>query len=69
MNHRVGQDIRVPVGGAIRLMINPKVDVQVNEKFNMQLFYNYVYNEPRISNSFPMSNGAVGMRMSFSLAP
>ncbi|MBL7789594.1 MAG: cell surface protein SprA [Chitinophagales bacterium] len=69
VNHRVGQDIRVPVGGAIRLMINPKVDVQVNEKFNMQLFYNYVYNEPRISNSFPMSNGAVGMRMSFSLAP
>jgi cell surface protein SprA len=69
VNHRVGQDIRIPVGGAIRLMINPKVDVQVNEKFNLQLFYNYVYNEPRISNAFPMINGAAGMRMSFSLAP
>ena len=69
VNHRVGQDIRIPVGGAIRLMINPKVDVQVNDKFNLQLFYSYIYNEPRISNTFPMSNGAGGMRMSFSLAP
>jgi len=69
VNHRVGQNIRTPVGGAIRLMINPKVDIRVNEKFNLQVFYNYVYNDPRISNSFPMINGAAGVRMSFSLAP
>lgn len=69
VNHRVGQNLRTPVGGAIRLMINPKVDVQVNDKFNLQLFYNYVYNEPRISNAFPMINGSAGMRMTFSIAP
>ena len=69
VNHRVGQDIRIPVGGAIRLMINPKMDVQVNDKFNLQVFYNYIYNEPRISNAFPMINGQAGVKMSFSLAP
>lgn len=69
VNHRVGQNIHTLVGGAARLMINPKMDVQVNDKFTMQLFYNYVFNSPKISNAFPTINGAAGIKMTFNLAP
>lgn len=69
VNHKLGQNQNILVGGGIRLMINPKIDCQVSDKFNFQLFYNYVYNEPRISTSFLTINGSAGMKMSFSLAP
>lgn len=69
VNHRVGQNIHTPTGGGVRLLINPKMDVQVTDKFNLQVFFNYVYNSPAISNTFPTINWSTGTRMSFSLAP
>jgi cell surface protein SprA len=68
VNHKVGQGISTPVGGAQRLMINPKIDAQINDKVNISLFYNYVYNAPRLSNAFTTINGLGGLKMSFNLS-
>jgi cell surface protein SprA len=68
VNHKVGQDISTPVGGAQRLMINPRIDAQINDKVNISIFYNYVYNAPRLSNAFTTINGLGGMKMSFNLS-
>jgi cell surface protein SprA len=68
VNHRLSQGIHTPVGGASRLTINPKIDAVIGKKFNISLFYNYVYNSPKISSSFTTINGAGGVKMSFNLA-
>lgn len=68
VNHKLGQSLHIPVGGAARLTINPKIDATINKKFMVSLFYNYVYNSPRISTSFTTINGVAGAKMSFNLA-
>lgn len=68
VNHRMSQGIHTPVGGAIRLTINPKIDATIGKRCNVSLFYNYIYNEPRISSAFPTINGSAGAKMSFNLS-
>ena len=69
VNHRLGQKIDVVTGGSIRYTISPKIDYVVNDKFNLSIFYNHNFTSPKVSNSFPITNIAAGIKLNFSLTP
>lgn len=69
INYKMGQNIETVVGGQFRWTLSPKIDYKVNDKFNVSIFYNHTYTEPKLSNAFPQTNIAGGIKMNFSLAP
>jgi cell surface protein SprA len=53
--------------GNLNLQIRPTISYVINEKVNMQLYYDYQLNSPRISNSFLRSNTAFGVQVRITL--
>ena len=66
-NYRLDRDLAEPTGGTRAITINPTIDYVVNNRLNVQLFFNRTRNVPKISNSFPVTNTDAGIKVRFTL--
>jgi cell surface protein SprA len=66
-NYRLDQDLAEPTGGTRAITVNPTIDYVVNNRLNVQLFFNRTRNVPKISNSFPVTNTDAGIKVRFTL--
>ncbi len=66
-NYRLDRDLAEPTGGTRAITVNPTVDYVVNNRLNVQLFFNRTRNIPKISNSFPVTNTDAGIKVRFTL--
>jgi len=66
-NYRLDQDLAEPTGGTRAITLNPTIDYVVNNRLNVQLFFNRTRNVPKISNSFPVTNTDAGIKVRFTL--
>jgi cell surface protein SprA len=67
INYRLDQNLAEPTGGTRAVTINPTIDYVVNNRLNIQLFFNRTRNVPKISNSFPVTNTDAGIKVRFTL--
>lgn len=57
----------VLVDGNINYQIRPTINYTVNEKLNLNFYYQRSFNEPRVQNSFPTTNTTFGVQVRFGL--
>lgn len=57
----------VLVDGNINFQLRPTVNYTVNEKLNLNFYYQRNFNEPRVQNSFPTTNTSFGVQVRFGL--
>ncbi|MBN4061936.1 MAG: cell surface protein SprA [Flavobacteriales bacterium] len=50
------------------ISVKATADYVINERLNLQLYYDFIRNKPKISTSFPTSNTNAGIRIRFTLA-
>jgi cell surface protein SprA len=67
INYRLDQNLAEPTGGVRTVTINPTVDYVVNDRLNVQLFFNRTRTVPKISSSFPVTSTDAGLRVRFTL--
>ena len=61
-------DINTVTSGNINLQLRPNISYVLNERLNIQFYFERSINEPRVSNSFRRSTTAFGTQIRFSLA-
>jgi len=64
---RIEEDATVTQGN-INFQLRPTISYIVNEKLNVQAFFERTINEPRVSNSFRRASTAAGIQVRFSLS-
>jgi cell surface protein SprA len=64
---RIEEDPTVTQGN-INFQLRPTISYIVNEKLNIQAFFERTINEPRVSNSFKRASTAAGIQVRFSLS-
>ena len=57
----------VLVDGTINFQLRPTVNYTVNDRLNLNFYYQRNFNEPRVQNSFPTTNTAFGVQIRFGL--
>ncbi|HET8860766.1 cell surface protein SprA [Marivirga sp.] len=57
----------VLVDGTINFQLRPTVNYIVNDRLNLNFYYQRNFNEPRVQNSFPTTNTSFGVQVSFGL--
>lgn len=57
----------VVTAGNVNFQLRPNISYEVNQRVNLQIFFERTVNSPRISTSFPRSTTAFGVRLRFSL--
>ncbi len=67
-NFRLDQDLNEPTGGMLAITIAPTIDYVVNDRFNVQLYFDRMQTIPKISTAFPITSTNAGVRVRFSLA-
>ncbi|HET8962493.1 MAG TPA: hypothetical protein VFM99_01250, partial [Chitinophagales bacterium] len=67
-NFRLDQNLNEPTGGITALTISPTLDYVINDRFNVQLFFNRQQTIPKISTAFPITTTDAGIKIRFSLA-
>lgn len=67
-NFRLDQDLNEPTGGMLAITIAPTIDYVVNDRFNIQLYFDRMQTIPKISTAFPITSTNAGVRVRFSLA-
>ncbi|MBC8048001.1 MAG: cell surface protein SprA [Fimbriimonadaceae bacterium] len=67
-NFRLYQDLNEPTGGLTTISISPTIDYVVNERFNVQLYFDRQQTIPKISTSYPITSTNAGVKVRFSLA-
>ncbi len=65
---KVVEGTNQPSGGTKTLAFKISADYPINDRFNVQAFYNYSANEPFVSTSYPNSNTNAGISIRFTLA-
>lgn len=66
INFRLDQNTVLPTRGARTVSIFPTIDYVLNDRINLQTFFERRRSEPRTRNSFPITNTRGGMRLSYS---
>ena len=66
---KIQEDFTELSAGQRNLSIRSSADYQLNERFQVRLFYDHVVNTPRLSTSFPNSNIKFGFSVRFILIP
>ncbi len=61
------QPINEPTRGTKAISISPAVEYQVNKQLALRLFFDYRRTEPKISQSFPITNTSAGIVVRFTL--
>ena len=67
-NFLLDQNINQPTGGLRTLSISPTIDYVVNDRFNVQLYFDRQSTKPKISTSYPIITTNAGVKVRFSLA-
>ncbi|HCK22148.1 MAG TPA: cell surface protein SprA, partial [Bacteroidetes bacterium] len=67
-NFRLDQDLNEPTGGLTIIQIAPTIDYLVNDRFNVQLYFNRQQTIPKISTAFPITTTNAGVKVRMSLA-
>lgn len=65
---RLDQDINEPTGGLTSISISPTIDYVVNDRFNVQLYFDRQQTIPKISTSYPITSTSAGIKVRFSLS-
>jgi cell surface protein SprA len=66
-NSKLDQGTSFGTAGQKVITIKPSIDYVVNQRVNIQLFFNQVRNIPKISNAFPITNTTGGLRIRIAL--
>lgn len=61
-------EVNVVTNGNINIQIRPNISYVVNQKLNIQLYFDRNINEPLVSNSFPRATTKFGTKILFNLA-
>jgi len=67
-NFRLDQDLNEPTGGMKSITLSPTIDYVVNDRFNVQLYFDRQKTVPKISTSYPITSTNAGIKVRFSLA-
>lgn len=62
------EDNNVVTSGNVNFQLRPTVNYVMNQRLNIQLYFERNINEPRVSNSFRRATTAFGTKITFSLA-
>lgn len=66
-NRKLDQEVNDITRGSTVYRIAPSLDYMINSKLNARLFYDRTFNNPKIANSFPMTNTRAGLTIRFTL--
>src|SRR5690606_33100958 len=58
----------VVTSGNINYQLRPTIDYVLNQRLNLQLYFERTINEPKISSSFRRSTTSFGTKLTFNLA-
>ncbi|HZY82553.1 MAG TPA: cell surface protein SprA [Cyclobacteriaceae bacterium] len=61
-------EVDVITNGNVNIQIRPNISYVVNQKLNVQLYFDRNINEPKVSNSFPRATTKFGTKILFNLA-
>jgi len=61
-------DINTPTNGNINLQFRPQVSYELNDRLNLNVYFERSVNDPLVSSSFKRSTTAAGVQIRFSLA-
>ena len=67
-NFRLDQDLNEPTGGLTSISFSPTIDYVVNDRFNIQLYFDRQKTVPKISTSYPITSTNAGIKVRFSLS-
>lgn len=67
-NFRLDQDLNEPTGGLTSISLSPTIDYVVNDRFNIQLYFDRQKTVPKISTSYPITSTNAGIKVRFSLS-
>jgi len=67
IQRRIEKDATITQGN-INIQLRPTISYLVNEKLNVQAFFERSINVPRVSNSYKRANTAAGIQVRFSLS-
>jgi cell surface protein SprA len=62
------EELNVLTNGNINFQLRPNISYVVNQKLNVQMYFERTINEPKVSNSFRRSTTRFGFQVRFSLA-
>lgn len=62
------EDVDVITNGNINIQIRPNISYVVNQKLNIQIYFDRNINQPLVSNSFPRATTKFGTKILFNLA-
>ncbi len=65
INYKLDQDTILPTQGAKTVSIFPTIDYTLNQRMNVQFYYNYRKSEPKTRNSYPVKNNRGGLKLSY----
>ncbi|HAI74816.1 MAG TPA: cell surface protein SprA, partial [Microscillaceae bacterium] len=60
-------DVQTVTAGNQNIQIKPVISYVASNRLNLQLFYEFTLNTPRISSSFPRSNSVFGIQLRYNL--
>jgi cell surface protein SprA len=61
-------EVNTITNGNINIQIRPNINYVVNQKLNLQMYYERNVNEPLVTNSFPRATTRAGVRVQYNLA-
>lgn len=61
-------EVNVITNGNINIQIRPNISYVVNQKLNIQIYFDRNINQPQVSNSFPRATTKFGTKILFNLA-
>jgi cell surface protein SprA len=61
-------ELNIVTNGNINFQLRPNISYVVNQKLNLQLYYEQTVNEPQVSNAYRRSTNRFGLQVRFSLA-
>lgn len=67
-NFRLDQNLNEPTGGLTVIQISPTIDYLVNDRFNVQLYFDRQQTIPKISTAYPITTTNAGVKVRMSLA-
>ena len=62
------EELNIVTNGNINFQLRPNISYVVNQKLNIQLYFERTINEPMVSNSFRRATTRFGAQVRFSLA-
>ncbi len=65
VNYKLDQNTALPTRGSKTTSLIPTIDYVLNDRMNMQLYFDKRKSEPKTRNSYPISNTRSGIKLSY----